>query len=226
VATIAVEISSRSSRVAALQRRRDRLCAGLDMILDQRVRHGRFVRRRKRDTGPGLQGPESRPAGDPHRPRRGSLVAELRGHERRAAQELGRRKTVVEERSGPHRHRKVHIQDVRKPSSEMLWVCSRVREPQEAISTGTIALEIPSRNARVAALQKRWTGCAPAWSRSGPAERGHGQPARRRQRNSVSELQGQGSRSAGDAHRPRSGFASRLLLAGGLARFCLSSRSA
>jgi hypothetical protein len=35
-------------------------------------------------------------------------------------------------------------------------VCSRVREPQEALSAATIALEISSRNARVAAFQKRW----------------------------------------------------------------------
>jgi hypothetical protein len=35
-------------------------------------------------------------------------------------------------------------------------VCSRVRELQGALSAGTIALEISSRNARVAALRKRW----------------------------------------------------------------------
>jgi len=35
-------------------------------------------------------------------------------------------------------------------------VCSRVHELQEALSAATIALEIPSRNARVRALQKRW----------------------------------------------------------------------
>ena len=35
-------------------------------------------------------------------------------------------------------------------------VCSRLHEPQEALSAGTIALEISSRNVRVAALQKRW----------------------------------------------------------------------
>jgi hypothetical protein len=33
--------------------------------------------------------------------------------------------------------------------------CSRIRELQETLSAGTMALEIPSRNARVAALQKR-----------------------------------------------------------------------
>ena len=35
-------------------------------------------------------------------------------------------------------------------------VCSRIRELQEALSAATIALEISSRNSRVAALQKRW----------------------------------------------------------------------
>jgi hypothetical protein len=35
-------------------------------------------------------------------------------------------------------------------------VCARIRELQETLSAGTIALEISSRNARVAALQKRW----------------------------------------------------------------------
>jgi hypothetical protein len=35
-------------------------------------------------------------------------------------------------------------------------VCARIREIQEILSAGTIALEISSRNARVAALQERW----------------------------------------------------------------------
>ena len=35
-------------------------------------------------------------------------------------------------------------------------VCTRVRELQETLSAGTIALEISSRNARVQALQNRW----------------------------------------------------------------------
>jgi hypothetical protein len=35
-------------------------------------------------------------------------------------------------------------------------VRSRFREPKEALSAGTIALEISSRNSRFAALQKRW----------------------------------------------------------------------
>jgi hypothetical protein len=35
-------------------------------------------------------------------------------------------------------------------------LCSRVRELQETLAAGTIALEISSRNARVQALQDRW----------------------------------------------------------------------
>ena len=35
-------------------------------------------------------------------------------------------------------------------------VCARIRELQETLSAGTIALEISSRNARVQALQNRW----------------------------------------------------------------------
>jgi hypothetical protein len=35
-------------------------------------------------------------------------------------------------------------------------VCSRVHEPKEALSAATIALEISSRNSRVAARQNRW----------------------------------------------------------------------
>jgi len=38
----------------------------------------------------------------------------------------------------------------------MLWFGTRVHELQEAPSAATIALEISSRNSRVAALQKRW----------------------------------------------------------------------
>jgi hypothetical protein len=36
-------------------------------------------------------------------------------------------------------------------------LCSRIRELQETLATGTIALEISSRNARVQALQDRWS---------------------------------------------------------------------
>ena len=46
-ATIALEISSRNSRVSALQKRWDRLRAGLDLILDQRGGYGRCPRRRR-----------------------------------------------------------------------------------------------------------------------------------------------------------------------------------
>jgi hypothetical protein len=44
-----------------------------------------------------------------------------------------------------------------KEKREMLWFAQRVRELQEALSA-TIAREISSRNARVAALQKCWDG--------------------------------------------------------------------
>jgi len=36
-------------------------------------------------------------------------------------------------------------------------ICSRVSELQETLSAGTIALEISSRNARVQAMQDRWS---------------------------------------------------------------------
>jgi hypothetical protein len=101
-ATIALEISSRNAPVAALEKRWDRLRAGLERILDQRGRrHGRSARGRQRDTAPGLQGPESRSAGDPIDLAVVSLFAELRGHERQAAEELGQWKTGVEERKAP-----------------------------------------------------------------------------------------------------------------------------
>jgi hypothetical protein len=41
------------------------------------------------------------------------------------------------------------------PGSLNAVVCTRIRELQEALSAATIALEISSRNSRVAALQKR-----------------------------------------------------------------------
>jgi hypothetical protein len=61
-------------------------------------RHGRSARRRQRDAAPGLQGPESRSAGDPHRSRLVPLVAELRAHERQAVKDLDQWKTHHEER--------------------------------------------------------------------------------------------------------------------------------
>jgi hypothetical protein len=47
--------------------------------------------------GARLQGEGSRSAGDPHRPRMVPLVAELRGHERHAAEELERWKARVKD---------------------------------------------------------------------------------------------------------------------------------
>jgi hypothetical protein len=70
--TIALEISSRNTRVAALQKRWDRLRAGLGLIIDLRgADMADLPRRRQRAVGARLQGEGSRPAGDPHRHRRG-----------------------------------------------------------------------------------------------------------------------------------------------------------
>jgi len=97
--TISLGISSRNSRVAALQKRWDRLRAGLDLILQQRGADmadlpggasgilGRDYKGKKADrlvtrSDPGVV----------------SLVAELRGHERQAAEELERWKTHIEVR--------------------------------------------------------------------------------------------------------------------------------
>jgi hypothetical protein len=97
--TIALEISSRNSRVAALQKRWDRLRAGLDLILDQwgagmadipGGASGSLVR--------GYKGKEADRLVTRIDPGVVSLVADLRGHERKAAEELGRRNTVAEER--------------------------------------------------------------------------------------------------------------------------------
>jgi hypothetical protein len=94
-ATIAPEISSRNTRVAALQRRWDRLRAGLGLILDQRGANmadlpggasGMLCRDYKRKEAdrevyhidPGVV----------------PLVAELRGHERQTAEELEQRAEV------------------------------------------------------------------------------------------------------------------------------------
>jgi len=71
-ATIALEISNRNSRVAALQKRCDRPRAGLGLILDERgadmtdLPGGASGLLRQ-----GLQGQEREPAGDPHRSWRG-----------------------------------------------------------------------------------------------------------------------------------------------------------
>jgi hypothetical protein len=63
----------------------------LDLGPRSRRGHGGFARRRQRNAGARLQGEGSRPAGEPHRPRGVvSLVAELRGRERQAAEESER----------------------------------------------------------------------------------------------------------------------------------------
>jgi len=97
-ATIPLEISSRNARVAAFQKRWDRLGASLELILDQqgadmvdipggasellcRDYKGKKADRLTTRTDPGVI----------------SLVAELRGHERQAAEELERWQTRVEE---------------------------------------------------------------------------------------------------------------------------------
>jgi hypothetical protein len=99
VGVIALEISSRNSRVAALQKRWYRLRAGLDLILDQRGADmaevpggasGLLVRGYKRKKADRLVTQID--------PDAVSLVAELRGHERQAAEELEQWKTRVEER--------------------------------------------------------------------------------------------------------------------------------
>ena len=55
-------------------------------------------------------------------------------------------------------------------------VCSRVRE----LHSAAIALEISSRNSRVAALQKRWDRSRAGQLCPRPTRRGHGRFARRR----------------------------------------------
>jgi hypothetical protein len=98
-ATIALEISSRNARVAALQKRWDRLRAGLELVLDH---WGADMADLPGGTsgllGPGLQGEGADRLVTRTDPGVVSLVAELCGHERQAAEELEQRKTRVEER--------------------------------------------------------------------------------------------------------------------------------
>ena len=97
-ATIALEISSRNARVAALQKRWDRLRAGLELVLDH---WGADMADLPGGTsgllGPGLQGEGADRLVTRTDPGVVSLVAELCGHERQAAEELEQRKTRVEE---------------------------------------------------------------------------------------------------------------------------------
>jgi hypothetical protein len=60
-------------------------------------------------------------------------------------------------------------------------ICSRVRELREALSAGTIALEIPSRNSRVAALQTLGPPARRPRPDPQPAEGRNGRFAGRRQ---------------------------------------------
>jgi hypothetical protein len=96
---IALEISSRTARVAALQKRWDRVRAGLDLIRDQRGGDmtdlpGGASGMLRRD----YEGKEADRLVTCINPGVVSLVAELRGHERQAAEELGQRKTHHEVR--------------------------------------------------------------------------------------------------------------------------------
>jgi hypothetical protein len=72
-----------------------------------------------------------------------ALLTEVRAHERQAAQESGQWRTVAEEPRPP---------GASPAAITLAMLCTL----QEALSAGTIALEISSRNARVQALQKRW----------------------------------------------------------------------
>src|ERR1019366_6738564 len=86
-----IELEISDSRVAALPKRWDRLRAGLDLILDQRGAD-------MADLTGATTGKGGRSAGGRINPGVVSVVGELRGHERRAAEELGQRKTHHEER--------------------------------------------------------------------------------------------------------------------------------
>ena len=76
--TISLGISSRNSRVAALQKRWDRLRAGLDLILDQRGADMADVPCGQRNAGARLQGKGADRLATRIDPRVVSLVAELR----------------------------------------------------------------------------------------------------------------------------------------------------
>ena len=90
-----------------------------------------------------------------------SLLAELRGHERQAAEELEQWMTRAEEPTPL---------DASPAVITLTMICTL----QEALSAGTIALEIASRNARVAALQTLGPPARRPRPDPGPAECGHG----------------------------------------------------
>jgi hypothetical protein len=97
-ATIALEISSRNSRVAAIQKRCDRFRAGLDPILISGGRHGRSARRHQRFAGARLQAKKADRLVAASIPVWSRWSPNCAPHERHAAAELGQRKTRVEER--------------------------------------------------------------------------------------------------------------------------------
>jgi hypothetical protein len=116
--TIALEITSRNARVTALQTRWDRLRAGLELILQQRGADmadvpggasGLLVRDYK--------GKEADRLVTRIDPGVVSLLAELRGHERQAAEELEQWKTHVEEHK---------VIDASPAEITLAMVCSRV----------------------------------------------------------------------------------------------------
>src|ERR1035437_1937573 len=102
-ATIPLEISSRKARAQALQQWWDYLRPGLDLILYQRGAD--MVDGPGRASGFLPRDFKGKKAGrEVYRIDPGvvSLVAELRGHKRRAAKESGQWKTRVEESQGTH----------------------------------------------------------------------------------------------------------------------------
>jgi hypothetical protein len=122
-----------------------------------------------------------------------SLFAELRGHGRQAAEELGQGKTRGEERKPL---------DVLAPAKACRWFASgfpRLRKPSSGRDRPRNPQpQLPRRGAPKA--------LGPAARRPRPdlaaAGRGDGRSARRRQRVAGARLQGQESRPAGDAHDP------------------------
>jgi hypothetical protein len=115
--TMVLEISSRNARVAALQKRWDSGRAGLDLILQQRGAD-------MADVPGGASGLLMRDykGKEPDRPVYRidpgvvALLAELRGHERQAAEELEQWKTHVEERK---------VIDASPAAITLAMVCSR-----------------------------------------------------------------------------------------------------
>jgi hypothetical protein len=115
--TIALEISSRNARVTALQKRWDSLRAGLDLIMQQRGADmadvpGGASGLMMRD----FKGKEADRLVTRIDPGVIALVAELRSHERQAAEELEQWKAHVEERK---------VIDASPAEITLAMVCSR-----------------------------------------------------------------------------------------------------